>query len=86
MGRLIIVAIGRNSLVKENGLDSIEDQYEAVQEIVVNIVDMVEAGYKVVITHGNGPQVGFGLRRSEIEQAVTALIIRLHIGIRPGET
>ncbi|MFF2754851.1 carbamate kinase [Psychrobacillus sp. NPDC058041] len=73
MGEVTIVAIGGNALVKENGRDSIQDQYEAVQETVVHIADMVEAGYKVVVTHGNGPQVGFGLRRSEIANEVAGM-------------
>jgi len=66
----IIVAIGGNALVKENGRDSIEDQYEAVKETVVNIADLVQEGHNVVVTHGNGPQVGFELRRSEIANEV----------------
>ncbi|QED49123.1 carbamate kinase [Cytobacillus dafuensis] len=75
MGEVIIVAIGGNALVKENGRDSVQDQYEAVQETVVNITDMVEEGYNVVVTHGNGPQVGFGLRRSEIANEVAGMPI-----------
>ena len=43
-----------------------EDQYEAARETCVHIADMIEAGYEVIIGHGNGPQVGFILRRSEI--------------------
>lgn len=66
MEKVAIVAIGGNSIVKGNGSDSIPDQYEAVCETAVNIADMVEEGYNVVVTHGNGPQVGFGLQRSEI--------------------
>jgi carbamate kinase len=66
MSKLVIVAIGGNSLVRDNGRDSVQDQYEAVQETAMNIADMVQEGYNVVVTHGNGPQVGFGLRRSEI--------------------
>lgn len=73
VGKLIIVAIGGNSLVKDNGRDSIKDQYEAVCETAVNIADMVEEGYNVVVTHGNGPQVGFGLRRSEIANKVAGM-------------
>ncbi|MED4401637.1 carbamate kinase [Metabacillus fastidiosus] len=68
MGEVVIVAIGGNSLVRENGRDGVDDQYEAVCETVVHIADMVEEGYNVVVTHGNGPQVGFGLRRSEIAE------------------
>lgn len=66
MENLVIVAIGGNSLVRENGRDTVQDQYEAVCETAINIADMVEEGFNVVVTHGNGPQVGFGLRRSEI--------------------
>jgi carbamate kinase len=73
LGKLIIVAIGGNSLVKDNGRDSIQDQYEAVCQTAVNIADMVEEGYNVVVTHGNGPQVGFGLRRSEIANEVAGM-------------
>jgi carbamate kinase len=73
VGKLVIVAIGGNSLVRENGRDSVQDQYEAVCETAVNIADMVEEGYNVVVTHGNGPQVGFGLRRSEIANEVAGM-------------
>lgn len=68
MGEVVIVAIGGNSLVTENGRDGIEAQYEAVCETAVHIAHMVEAGYNVVVTHGNGPQVGFGLRRAELAE------------------
>lgn len=73
MGEVTIVAIGGNALVKENGRDSIQDQYEAVQETVIHIADMVQEGYKVIVTHGNGPQAGFGLRRSEIANEVVGM-------------
>ena len=45
-----------------------QDQYAAICETAVHIADMIEGGYDVVITHGNGPQVGFALRRSEIAE------------------
>ncbi|NHC38371.1 carbamate kinase [Bacillus sp. MM2020_1] len=73
MEKLVIVAIGGNSLVRGNGRDSVNDQYEAVCETAVNIADMVEEGYSVVVTHGNGPQVGFGLRRSEIANEIVGM-------------
>jgi carbamate kinase len=71
--KLVIVAIGGNSLVRENGKDSVDDQYEAVCETAAHIADMVEEGYSVVVTHGNGPQVGFGLRRSEIASEMAGM-------------
>jgi carbamate kinase len=73
MSKLVIVAIGGNSLVRDNGRDSVQDQYEAVQETAVNIADMVQEGFNVVVTHGNGPQVGFGLRRSEISNEIAGM-------------
>lgn len=73
MGELVIVAIGGNALVRENGRDSIQDQYEAVRETVTHIADMIEEGYKVVVTHGNGPQVGFAMRRCEIANEITGM-------------
>ncbi|MCR8846381.1 carbamate kinase [Paenibacillus sp. SC116] len=73
MGKLVIVAIGGNSLVKDNGRDSIQDQFEAVRETVINIADMVQEGYQVVVTHGNGPQVGFALQRVEIANEISGM-------------
>lgn len=69
----MIVSIGGNSLVKDNGQDSIQDQYDAVCATAVNIADLVEQGHSVVVTHGNGPQVGFELRRSEIANEVAGM-------------
>lgn len=70
MNKLAVVAIGGNSLIRDEAHKTVADQYAAVCETAVHITDMIESGYDVVITHGNGPQVGFILRRSEIaEQA-----------------
>jgi carbamate kinase len=63
---LAIVAVGGNALIRDEQHLSIPHQYEAVIDSVRNIVDMIEAGWNVVLTHGNGPQVGFILRRSEL--------------------
>ncbi|OCA88354.1 carbamate kinase [Bacillus sp. FJAT-27225] len=73
MENLVIVAIGGNSLVKDNGSNSIDDQYEAACETARHIVDMVEEGLNVIVTHGNGPQVGYELRRSEISNETAGL-------------
>jgi carbamate kinase len=61
-----VVAIGGNSLIKDKDHQTVEDQYQAAKETTYHIADMIEAGWDVVIGHGNGPQVGFILRRSEI--------------------
>ncbi len=71
--KVAVVAIGGNSLIKDKNHQSVEDQYEAVKETAVHIADMVEIGYDVVITHGNGPQVGFILLRSEIAKKMINL-------------
>jgi carbamate kinase len=70
MKKLAVVAIGGNSLIKDNEHCSIEDQYKAVCETADHIVDLVDSGYNVVVSHGNGPQVGYMLRRSEIASEV----------------
>jgi carbamate kinase len=64
--KVAVIAIGGNSLIKDPKHQSVEDQYFAATETCIHIADMIEAGYEVVIGHGNGPQVGFILRRSEI--------------------
>jgi carbamate kinase len=66
MGKLAVLAIGGNSLIKDKQHQTVEDQYKAVCETAKHIVGMVEQGLDVVVTHGNGPQVGFILRRVEI--------------------
>jgi carbamate kinase len=63
---LAIVAVGGNALIRDDEHNSIPDQYEAVVESAGHIAEMIAAGWDLVLTHGNGPQVGFILRRSEI--------------------
>ena len=61
-----VVAIGGNSLITDNKHPDVARQWDAVRETTRNVVDMVEAGWTTVVTHGNGPQVGFILRRNEL--------------------
>ncbi len=63
--KTVVIAIGGNSLIKDAQHQSVPDQYAAVVQTVRHITDLLERGYRIVITHGNGPQVGFILRRSE---------------------
>lgn len=69
-GPLAVIAIGGNSLIKDSRHMSVLDQYLAAGETSHHIAAVVRAGYRVVITHGNGPQVGFILMRSEIAKSV----------------
>ena len=63
-----VVAVGGNSLIKDKTHKTIQDQYDAASESMKHIADMIQQGWNVVITHGNGPQVGFILRRSELSK------------------
>ena len=63
---LAVIAIGGNSLILDDAHQSVEDQYEAAGATTDHIASLVRAGWDVAISHGNGPQVGFILRRSEL--------------------
>lgn len=63
---LVVIAIGGNSLIKDAKHMTVLDQYLAAGETSHHIAALVKDGYRVVVTHGNGPQVGFILMRSEI--------------------
>ena len=65
-GKVAVVAVGGNSLIKDKSQQTVPDQYEAASESMEHIAGMIEAGWDVIITHGNGPQVGFILRRAEL--------------------
>ncbi len=71
--KLAVVAIGGNSLIRDSKKVTVEDQYLAAKETTRHIADMIEAGWNVAIGHGNGPQVGFILRRSEIAHRVEGM-------------
>ena len=71
--KIAVVAIGGNSLIKDGKHKTVEDQYQAAKETTCHIADMIEAGWDVAIGHGNGPQVGFILRRSEIAARVEGM-------------
>ena len=63
---LVVIAIGGNSLIKDAEHMGVVDQYRTAGETARNIVPLVKAGFRVLVTHGNGPQVGFILLRSEL--------------------
>ena len=63
---LAVVAVGGNALILDDQHMALADQYDAVCETATHVATMIAAGWNVVLTHGNGPQVGFILRRSEI--------------------
>lgn len=71
--KVAVVAIGGNSLIKDKQHQTVEDQYKAAKETAYHLVDMIEEGWDIAIGHGNGPQVGFILRRSEIAHKVEGM-------------
>jgi carbamate kinase len=71
--KLAVIAVGGNSLIKDDERVTVEDQVAALRETAHHIADMIEAGWDLAIGHGNGPQVGFILRRSEIAAKVEGM-------------
>jgi carbamate kinase len=67
---LVVIAIGGNSLIRDREHMGVLDQYRVAGETSRYIVPIVKQGYRVLITHGNGPQVGFILLRSELARDV----------------
>lgn len=64
--KVAIVAVGGNSLILDKQHEDVHSQVNAVEETCKHIADMVQRGWNVIVTHGNGPQVGFILRRNEL--------------------
>jgi carbamate kinase len=77
--RTVVVAIGGNSLLREAPLATIAEQFDAARKLSVHLQRMLANGWRVVVTHGNGPQVGFILRRSELVAAIAPELPRLDL-------
>lgn len=69
-GKLIVIAIGGNSLIEDPKHVTVSAQYEAARKTASHIVSLVKAGNRVVIVHGNGPQVGYILLRAEYSRSI----------------
>ncbi|MCL5267879.1 MAG: carbamate kinase [Bacteroidetes bacterium] len=65
MHRAVLVAVGGNSLIRSGQRGTISEQFENARMTASNIAEIAALGYRIVITHGNGPQVGSQLLRSE---------------------
>ncbi len=64
--KIAVVAIGGNSLIQDRSQPQVPHQWDAVRTTATHIATLIEQGWDVVVTHGNGPQVGFILRRNEL--------------------
>lgn len=68
--RVIVIALGGNALLQRGQRGTFDEQFGNVRTTVTNIADLIERGYSVVLTHGNGPQVGATLLRHEAAKAI----------------
>jgi carbamate kinase len=66
MSKTILVAIGGNSLIADSQHPDVLHQWDAVRQTCEHLADIIAAGWQPVVTHGNGPQVGYILRRNEL--------------------
>jgi carbamate kinase len=66
MSKTALVAIGGNSLITDKTRPDVPHQWDAVRETCRSLADLIQEGWQIVITHGNGPQVGYILRRNEL--------------------
>jgi carbamate kinase len=65
MKKLAVVALGGNALLRDNEKGTIEEQELHTAETIENLLFLVREGYDLIITHGNGPQIGNILMRNE---------------------
>src|SRR3954466_1860831 len=63
---LAVIAIGGNLLIADKKHPEVANKGDSVRETAPHIANLIESGWDTVITHGNGPQVGFILRRNEL--------------------
>jgi carbamate kinase len=63
--KIIVIALGGNALLQRGQIGSFDDQYDNVRKTMAKIVDLIERRHKIILTHGNGPQVGATLLRHE---------------------
>jgi carbamate kinase len=66
MSKLVLVAVGGNALIRAGQKGTAQEQFENAVDTAQAIVRLIKAGHRVVLTHGNGPQVGAMLMRSEV--------------------
>ncbi|HUI65405.1 MAG TPA: carbamate kinase [Bacteroidota bacterium] len=69
MPKLLLVAVGGNALIREGQKGTAQEQFQNAVDTANVVVKLIKAGHRVVLTHGNGPQVGACLVRSELAAA-----------------
>ena len=63
-----VVALGGNAITRKDVIDTIANQFKHTRQSLAGIVPLIKDGYRLVITHGNGPQVGNALLRVELSR------------------
>lgn len=66
MSKILVVALGGNALIEDPNHVSVSAQYQAARQTAQSLGPLISKGYNIAIVHGNGPQVGFILRRVEL--------------------
>ena len=70
MNKLAVVAMGGNALLRDNQVGTIDEQEQNTTDTLENLIFLIKEGYDVVITHGNGPQVGNILMRNDAGEEI----------------
>jgi carbamate kinase len=85
--KTVVIAIGGNAILKRGGKGTAEEQFESVNQTCDQIIDMIQLGYKVILTHGNGPQVGNLLLQNEAgaEAGVPAMPLDVCVSESQGQ-
>ena len=68
--KLAVVALGGNALLRDNERGTIEEQEKHTAETLENLIFLIKAGYDLIVTHGNGPQVGNILMRNDAGEQI----------------
>jgi len=71
MKKRAVVALGGNAIIKKGQDGNIYDQFENTRQAMKSIVNMVKDGWEIVVTHGNGPQVGAILLQNDLAKDIT---------------
>jgi carbamate kinase len=85
--KTVVIAIGGNAILKRDGKGTADEQFESVDKTCGQIIDMIELGYKVILTHGNGPQVGNILLQNEagVDEGVPSMPLDVCVSESQGQ-
>ncbi|HDL04464.1 MAG TPA: carbamate kinase [candidate division Zixibacteria bacterium] len=82
-GKTAVIALGGNAITRPDREDTIANQFANTRKSLDGVVELIKAGYKMVISHGNGPQVGNAILRVELSRGKAPI---LPLGICVADT